>query len=729
MEAKDIIDKAIREKRKNLTEYESKLLLKKYGLPVVEETVVADAEEAAARAQSLKSPVVLKALGTRLTHKTEMGLVKLGLNSAQEVSSAAMEMKKIAGSDLEGFLLQPQISGKREFVAGMFNDEQFGPVIMFGLGGVFTEALEDAVFRIAPIDEREALSMINGISSQKLLNAFRGEAAVDKASLAGALAGLSRVALENPDISEIDINPLIAGPDGRVTAVDALVVLGEKRTPDAAKPDIDPRAIGKMFYPRSIAFVGASASFGKWGYSLFTCLVRGGFRGSIYLVNAKEENIAGRPVYRTIADIPENVDLAVVTIPAAAVPELIPRLQAKGIRSMLLITSGFSETGEAGRRLEKEIVEKAQGAGILILGPNTMGICNPHNQFYCMAAHVRPRPGTTSLVAQSGNLGTQLLAFAEKEGIDMRAFCGSGNEAMITIEDYMRCFEVDDLTRTVVLYLESIKDGRRFFETAKRVGHKKPVIVLKGGRTEAGNRAAASHTGAMASNLKIFNAACRQAGVVMASHTMDILDLSAAFSSLPLPGGNRVAIMSLGGGWGVVATDLCIENGLKVPRLPDEIIQHIDRILPPYWSRSNPIDLVGELDIKLPMMVTEELLKWEGCDAVIHLGIVGRMPFVKKTIASAITADQNQDRGFMEAVSKAMHDAEQQFTERMIQLMDAYKKPVLGVCLLPDENTRTINEIADHQFKAVTFVTPERAVGALARMYEYRSWLSSEGVC
>ena len=222
--------------------------------------------------------------------------------------------------------------------------------------------------------------------------------------------------------------------------------------------------------------------------------------------------------------------------------------------------------------MEDELVEKAREAGILIFGPNTMGICNPYISLYCTGSHVRPKAGSTVLVTQSGNLGTQLLAFAEKEGIGIRAFGGSGNEAMITIEDAMEGFEVDELTKTVVLYIESIKNGRRFFESAKRVGKKKPVIVLKGGRTEAGAQAAASHTGAMASNIKVFIAACRQAGIIQVENPMDLLDLSAAFSSLPLPKGNKVGIMTLGGGWGVVASDLCVENGLEVPKLSEDVI-------------------------------------------------------------------------------------------------------------------------------------------------------------
>ena len=208
----------------------------------------------------------------------------------------------------------------------------------------------------------------------------------------------------------------------------------------------------------------------------------------------------------------------------------------------------------------------------------------------------------------------QLMAFAEKQNIGIRGFCGSGNEAMITIEDYLDAFETDSLTRTVLLYVESIKNGRRFFESACRVGKKKPIVLLKGGQSKAGNRAASSHTGALTSDSKVFNAVCRQAGIIKVEQSMDLLDLAASFSSLPLPKGNRVAIMTLGGGWGVVTADLCSEYGLKVPELSPEIVKRLDELLPNYWSRSNPIDMVGENDNRLPMIVIQELLKWDGCD-------------------------------------------------------------------------------------------------------------------
>jgi acyl-CoA synthetase (NDP forming) len=244
-------------------------------------------------------------------------------------------------------------------------------------------------------------------------------------------------------------------------------------------------------------------------------------------------------------------------------------------------------------------------------------------------------------------MGVQLLAFAEQQGIGIRGFCGSGNEAMMCIEDYLDGLEVDTLTRTAILYVESVKNGRRFFESARRVGRKKPIVLLKGGQSKAGKRAAASHTGAMMSDTRVFDAVCHQAGIVKVDEPMELLDLGAAFSSLPLPKGNRAAIMTLGGGWGVVTADLCSQFGLDVIELSTEIIDEIDKILPPYWSRSNPIDLVGERDPTLPRAVLELLLKWDGCDAVINLGIVGRQLALKSLGESILKADPNYTPEFI----------------------------------------------------------------------------------
>ncbi|MGD9226188.1 MAG: acetate--CoA ligase family protein [Desulfobacterales bacterium] len=707
-----------------INEAEAKTLLKEFGVPVVPETVVGDYNEAISAAGELGYPVVIKGLGSALAHKTERGLVHLNLSNSQDIQNALKAIIAAAGDDLDGLLVQPQIQGKRELVAGLFRDPQFGPVIMFGIGGVFTEALADVTFRLAPITETDAADMLTEIRATALLGKYRGEAAIDRKQIIQTLIGLSRIGVELPQIVEIDINPLLASSDGRLWAVDALVVPGETHAFQQLPPPVAPDAVGAIFHPKSVAFIGASGKMGKWGHMLMSNTISGGYEGDIFLVNPNADRIAGRKTYQTVCDIPGPVDLAVVTIPAAGVLDLIPQLKEKNIGNMLLITSGFGETGEEGKTLEAELVRAAREAGILILGPNTMGICNPHINFYCTGFPAKPRAGSTTMVSQSGNMGVQLLAFAEQQGIGIRGFCGSGNEAMMSIEDYLDGLEVDDLTRTVMLYVESVKNGRRFFESARRLGKKKPIVLLKGGQSQAGNRAAASHTGALTSDTRVFDAVCRQAGIVKVDQPMALLDLGAAFSSLPLPKGNRAAIMTLGGGWGVVTADLCAQFGIDVPELSNQIVKDIDKILPPYWSRSNPIDLVGERDPSIPRAVLELLLKWDGCDAVINLGIVGRQKVLKTLGEAVLKADSTYSTDVINQIHRDLRKFEKDYIHQIIRLMEQYDKPVYGVSMLPDEKHQTVYPVKKHAFKGVFFPTPERAVRAYAKMVQYQKLLN-----
>jgi len=732
MNNEDIIIKLIEQSLESnsniILEDDAKLILKTLDINVVNEKTAATVEQACEKAQEIGFPVVLKGLSAGSAHKSEKELVKIGLQNTTEVKDAGSKMLTNCSDNFKKFLIQPVVKGNREFVAGMFRDSQFGAVVMFGLGGIFTEALNDVVFRIAPVTESEITSMLDELISKKLLSDFRGERAVDKENIKKVLFGLSYLADKYPTIKEIDINPLIAQKDGTLTAVDALIIT-EKEEQNSelelknVKPKIDKKIIRSCFYPESIAFIGASSTLGKWGQFLVVNTLSGGYKGDIYLVNPKGGKIFEKPVYKSVVDIEEQVDLAVVTIPANKVIELIPELQKKNIKGMLLITSGFKETGKEGTLLEKELVAQAQKAGILILGPNTMGITNPHINLFCTGSKVEPLPGSTALVCQSGNLGTQLLAFAEQQEIGIRAFSGSGNEAMVTIEDYMETFELDDLTKTVVLYIESIKQGKRFFESASRVSKKKPIIVLNGGRTEEGNRAAASHTGAMASDAKLFSAALKQAGVIEVNQPMDLLDLSAVFSSLPLPKGNRVAIMTLGGGWGVVATDLCIENGLIVPELSDSIKAKLDNILPTFWSHANPVDIVGEREPETPIITSEELIKWDGCDAVLHLGIHGQGILGHKMLTGLSAIDPSFPKNDIAAIHDLITEMEKNYINHIINLSEKYEKPIVGVSLLVDDKTKTLYRKEGKKYKGVFFPTPERAVKALAGMCKYKQWL------
>ncbi|MBF0234892.1 MAG: acetate--CoA ligase family protein, partial [Desulfamplus sp.] len=729
---------------KTLCEDEAKKILKQYGIPVVSEIRVpvsqyrvnGGSEKVSSpltesrvmeAVSTFGFPVVLKGLGSssRFAHKSEMGLVHTSISDHDSLKKAVAAIIERGGKELEGILVQPMVKGKRELVAGMFKDPQYGPVIMFGLGGIFTEALSDVSFRLAPLTDFDMQEMVNEISARKILGNFRGEKEIGIDQIKAVLAGLSNLALNSPEIREIDINPLIATSDGELVAVDALIVTGDSPKSVNRRPHVDKRQLASLFYPKTVAFVGASATLGKWGHMLLTNALSGDFKGKIYLVNPKGGVIAGQKVYPSVNEIEGDLDLAVVTLPAHMVIDLLPHLKAKNAKGMLLITSGFAETGDDGSKLEQQVVAKAAEYGIIILGPNTMGICNPHNDFACSAAHVHPLAGSTALVCQSGNMGTQLLAFAEQQGIGIRAFAGSGNEAMVTIEDYMELFEIDEKTRSVVLYIESVKDGRRFFESAKRVSEKKPVIVLSGGRTAIGRKAAASHTGALASNAKVTRSAFRQAGIIEVGQPMELLDLSALFSSMPLPRGNRVAIMTLGGGWGVVTADLCAEHNLEVPQLSPEIIETLNPLLPDYWSHANPVDIVGENDPNIPRVALEELLKWDGCDAVIHLGIHGKRIFVEKMVNSIVKVDPAHSKESLESMKEMLMEFESQYVSHVIKLTEKYNKPVLGVSLLTDNASKTLYHADGCRYNGVFFPSPERAVKALSGMCKYSRWLNS----
>ncbi|NOX35384.1 MAG: CoA-binding protein [Deltaproteobacteria bacterium] len=725
-DVQELINARLQASLKSITESDAKKIFKLFHIPVVEERREnCDPGRVFDACKKTGFPVVLKGIGENIFHKTESGLVRVGLGSKDQVLDAVREMKMSAKDNIDGFLIQPVISGKREFVAGMFKDPQFGPVIVFGLGGVYTEALKDIAFKIAPLNDGDIQDMLEQISSKKLLNDFRGEKKVQKNIINKILTGLSDMALAYPDISEIDINPLIIQPDGSPVAVDGLIILEEKKKEKNKAFDIDLKVLGSCYYPKSIAFIGASATPGKWGHMLLTNTLSRDYKGKVYLVNPRGGKITGRHVHKSVAEIEDDFELAVVTIPADRVIDLIPDLKKKNVKGILLITSGFREVGEKGAKLEENLVKAAFDAGILILGPNTMGICNPHINFYCCAAHAYPIPGSTALVCQSGNMGTQLLAFAEQQDIGIRAFSGSGNEAMVTIEDYMEAFETDDLTKTVVLYIESIKNGSRFFKSAARVSRQKPVVVLKGGRTSMGERAASSHTGAMASDTKVFDAACRQAGIIQVEQPMELLDLSAVFSSLPLPKGNRVAIMTLGGGWGVITTDLCAERGLMVPKLSNDIIERLNMILPTFWSHGNPVDIVGEGDPDIPKTCMEELLRWDGCDAVIHLGIHGKRVLVNNMIESVLRVDPDINKKDAQFFRDSILQFEDDYTKYVVKLTQKYEKPVLGVSLLTDEISRTLYRLEGYEYKSVFFPSPERAVKALWGMWKYHDFRKS----
>ena len=376
-----------------------------------------------------------------------------------------------------------------------------------------------------------------------------------------------------------------------------------------------------LFYPQSVAMFGATSDVRKWGFALFHNLLKGGFDGPMYPINPKKDEVFGFKSYKTLSDAPGPVDLAIVTIPPETVPEAISQCARKGVRAAVVNTAGFGETGERGRSAEEEIAKLARAAGIAMIGPNSQGIMSAPARLFPQMMGVQPLGGRISMASQSGNIGGTLMGWGRKWNAPMGKFVSAGNEAVTTCADLIEYFGHDSDTSVASAYFEGMRDGASFLRAVKETSRKKPMLILKGGRTAAGRGAARSHTGAIAGEAELFDAACRQAGAIVARSLEELFDLSAAFAMLPLPRGNRIAILTQGGGWGVLAADAAQASGLDVVVLPQEAISKLDQLLPDRWSRRNPVDLAAGGGRGVVEKCLEILLDCDNVDAVVMLGM------------------------------------------------------------------------------------------------------------
>ena len=602
MKVFELIDCMRREKRSVLNEAESKTLLSFYGVPVVQEKIVTTADEAVAQSLVLGFPLVLKGLGIKLTHKTERGLVKVNLCSPDDVRHAYYEIKKSAAEDWEGCLIQPLINGRREFVAGLFRDAQFGPVVMFGLGGIFTEAIADVTFRIAPLSEVQARKMLDELSARKLLNSFRGDSAVDRGQLIQALMGLSQLGMENPEIKEVDINPLIAMPDGCVKAVDALVILDENEilrssekisSEETRSRMIETRAaLDLMAHARSIAVVGATDIAHQGFIGMFLAIRNFGFPGRIYPVNPKYKEIGGYKAYPDLLSLPERVDLVIISVPASFVPDVLRDCIASGNKNIHIFTSGFIETGEEeGIKLHKEIEKIAREGNLIVMGPNCMGIYNPESRM--LTWDTAPKEsGPVGLISQSGGNARDFTSYmSDRYRIHFSKSFSYGNALTLDSTDFLDYLAHDDKTSIICMYLEGIKDGRLLLQMVTETNQRKPVIILKGGLTESGARAVSSHTGSLAGGQKIWKAFFRQSGAVQVNSIEEMADVTLAFNYLGKPASGKAVVLTAGGGVGVAIADSCAKAGLELPAFSPETEKKLRKFIPPAGSMiRNPID-------------------------------------------------------------------------------------------------------------------------------------------
>ena len=448
------------------------------------------------------------------------------------------------------------------------------------------------------------------------------------------------------------------------------------------------KGIETLFNPRSIAVVGASSTKGKLGNDVMRNIIDSGFTGRIYPINPKAGDILGHKAYRSVLDIAGDIDVAVIVIPAKYVLPTVEECGKKGVKALVIITAGFKEIGHEGQEAEKKLIELAEKYDMVIQGPNCLGIintCAPYNASFSAGT---PRKGTIAFASQSGALMTGILDWSLMEKIGFSKFVSLGNKAHLNEADFIKAFGNDPDSTFILLYIESVVDGKKFMDACKEVIPHKPIFVVKSGVSEAGARAASSHTGSLAGSDTAYDVAFRQCGVSRAIDMAALFDVASVFDDMHLPAGNRVAIVTNAGGPGILTTDACEAGGLEIAQLTTETIDHLKANLPPAAAVYNPIDALGTAQPEDYALCTEAALKDDNVDAVLVL-----------LTPQAMTKETE--------TAQVLVDTRKKFPD----------KPLIAVFM--GGNSMVYPRIVLTEGAIPVFDFPERAVHALAELYKY----------
>ena len=461
-----------------------------------------------------------------------------------------------------------------------------------------------------------------------------------------------------------------------------------------------------IFKPKSIAVIGASDTFRKWGFSMVERPLRTGFKGAIYPINPRKDEILGLRTYPSVSAVPGPIDLAVITTPAATVPGVMRDCVDKGIKGAVVISAGFAEVSEEGKGFERAMVEVARSGGIRLVGPNGMGIWSAAGQLSLCFPRA-PKAGPIAFISQSGTFGVAMAQVASDKGYGLSKFISIGNQADLEVSDYLEYLADDEDTKVIVLYLEGLKDGRRFLTVARQVIKKKPVVVYKAGRSAAGERATLSHTASIAGSEKIFDSVCKQIGLLQVQESFHLFEMAEALVGLPLAGGNRVAILG-SGGQGVVGTDACSALGLELPELDADTASRITALLPAHAPLArNPVDFAGSSRTAVQEAgIIERLLKLDYID-----GVISNVPVSPQIWDRSLKIDRNSD-SLPEPLQVAVNGA-----KVYASLPKKYNKPL--VCL---RFVRLEDDVMEDILKEggiPIYDTPEQCARAMYALVHY----------
>lgn len=478
--------------------------------------------------------------------------------------------------------------------------------------------------------------------------------------------------------------------------------------------------IDHLFNPKSVAVVGASENFGKWGFDLICAVLESSSGRIVYAVNPSVSNVVGLNSYASITQIPDEVDFAVVAVPRSYVLQVIRDCVQKGVKGAIIISGGFAETDKTGEKIQDEVVKIAKAGGLCFIGPNTMGHFSTASNFNTCPHAIGIHKGTVSLISQSGNIGAAFLQRGVIEGVGFSKFIGTGNEAYMHLEDFLEYLEHDETTKVITIYMEGLREGRRFFKLAKEITRKKPIVVLKAGRTVSGAKASLSHSSALAGSEAAYDAMFKQAGVIRVDESEELLNTAIALNRQPLPKGRKVGILTIGGGFGVVATDACHRLGLEIATLSPGTIQKLNSILPPIWSHGNPVDTIGETFVAYQCLFT--VMEDENVDALLVISVVATMraqPDFLKNIRSP-------ERERIIKMLKEKEKEELEYIDNLIRRMNEYQKPVVFCSGSPFHSRRDSSPYRKLKNNGISvYETPEAAVKVLAHLVEYGGYLYS----
>ena len=484
-------------------------------------------------------------------------------------------------------------------------------------------------------------------------------------------------------------------------------------------------SLSRMLNPKSVAVLGVSHNPLKWGHRVLHSLLAGKFQGRLYPVNPRGGRLLGLEVSPSIQEITDPVDLALIIVPPQFVLEAVKGCVEKKVGSIFVITAGFSEVGTQGKKVEREMAEMAGEAGIALGGPNGQGLTCAQAHLCAQMYPIMPPTGGISLITQSGNIGVTMAHMALYHDVGFSKIISAGNEAALTTAHYLDYLAEDPDTEVVALYMEGVEQGRHLLSALERVSRRKPVVVLKSGHTEGGARAAISHTGSLAGEDRIYEAAFRQTGAVRVRSLEGLFDTAATFATQPLPAGNRVAMVTVGGGWGVLGADAAAESGLTLPRLPKEILEGLDQRLPDRWSRANPIDFAAGGTPGVMLHTVEKLLDAPQFDSLAVLGLGHPSLAAHFVRDSSLGGDPT-----IRQLTQQMTAADVEETQAVADQVRSRGKPFVvasdAALSYKEVENEAVFALKERGFHLLSI--PDRALRVLGKVTAYAQWRREHGV-